>query len=126
MLHFLTDEHISPVVAEQALIKCPGIKITAFRSWREGYFLGTRDIVFLPEATRDGLTLVSYDQRTIPVILKGWAEAGFDHAGVVFVDEKSLAPQDFGGLIRALCYLWKSERGAEWTNRVVFLQAPPK
>ncbi len=124
MLHFLTDEHISPVVAEQAVRKCPGIKITAIHDWRDGWFLGTQDPVFLPEAAKDGLTLVSYDPRTLRPLLKSWAEAGQHHAGVVFVDEKTIVPQDFGGLIEALIHLWKRERRADWTNRVVFLRPP--
>ena len=124
MLHFLTDEHISPIVASQALRKYPGIRITAFHHWRSGHFLGTQDPVWIPEAVRDGLTLVTYDQKTIRPLIKDWAERSVHHLGVVFVDEKSIAPQDFGGLVAALCNLWKSERRADWKNRVVFLRPP--
>ena len=124
MLQFLLDEHISPVVARAAGARCRGLKIVAFRHWRSGSFLGADDRVFLPDARTDGLTLVTYDQRTIPPLLKEWAEHGIDHGGVVFVDEKTIAPQDFGGLIEALCQLWKRERRADWTNRVVFLRKP--
>lgn len=124
MLQFLLDEHISPVIAREAAAKCRGMKVTAFQHWRGGGFLGAADRVFLPEARKEALTLVSYDQRTIRPLLKEWAEQGIDHAGLVFVDEKTIAPQDFGGLIEALCQLWKSERRRDWTNRVVFLRKP--
>src|SRR5262245_19830889 len=120
MLHLLTDEHISPVVATQAVRKCPGIKINAIHQWRSGEFLGSIDRVWIPEAVADGLTLVTYDQKTIRPLLKDWVERNITHRGVVFVDEKSIVPQDFGGLVKALCHLWRLERHADWTNRVIF------
>ena len=124
MLQFLLDEHISPAVARQAALKHARMKIVALKHWRSGNFLGIEDRVFLPEAKKDGLTLVSYDQRTIRPLLKEWAEQGIAHGGVVFVDTKTIAPDNFGRLVAALSDLWKSERRADWTNRVVFLRKP--
>ena len=87
--------------------------------------MGVEDELFLPEAIKDGMILVSYDQKTIAPLLKLWAETGVDHTGVVFVDHKTIPPQDFGGLISALCHLWRTEQRADWTNRVIFLRPPP-
>jgi hypothetical protein len=42
--------------------------------WEGGGFLGKGDSVCLLEAAEQGLTLVSYDPRTIPASLKIWAE----------------------------------------------------
>jgi hypothetical protein len=122
MLQFLLDEHISPAVARGAIAKYPGIKITTLAAWRGGSFLGTSDAVFLSQAAKDGLTLVTYDQRTIRPLLKVWLESGVHHGGVVFVDQRTLSPRDFGGLIRSLGQLWKAQRRLVWTNRVVFLR----
>jgi hypothetical protein len=123
MLHFLTDEHISPAVAEQARRKHPGTKIIALHDWRDGQFLGASDAVFIPEAAKENLTFVSYDLRTTRPLLKLWAELGIHHTGIVFIDEKTIAPQDFGGLVRALGLLWQGEKNADWNDRVVFLQS---
>ena len=125
MLRLLLDEHISPVVAREAAAHCAGLRIVAFRAWRNGRFLGLPDRLFLPEAFQEKLTLVTYHQRTIRPLLKEWAEQGVQHTGIIFVDTKTIPPQDFGGLVTALCHLWKSERRADWTNRVVFLRPPP-
>ena len=56
----------------------------------------------LNEAAKQKLTLVTYDRRTIPPLLKAWAEEGLRHAGVIFVDDKTISPADIGGLVSAL------------------------
>ena len=95
-LRFLTDEHISPAVAREARRHCAGLSVISMREWHDGAFLGSKDEVVVSEASREGL---------------------------VFVDEKTIAPQDIGGLVFAICLLWRSERRAAWLNRVVFLKA---
>jgi hypothetical protein len=122
MLALLLDEHISPVVAEQLNRKHSRIRVIALRDWQAGRFLGAPDSLILSEAAREGQTLVSYDQRTIRPLLKSWIEQSVDNGGVVFVDEKAIAPQDVGALVKAIGRLWKSERKANWRNRVVFLR----
>ena len=76
----------------------------------------------LKEAARQGLTLVTYDCRTIPPLLKTWGESGRDHGGVIFVDEKSISPADIGGLVRALNMLIREQGKMDWKNRVCFLR----
>lgn len=75
----------------------------------------------LQAAAARQLTLVTYDLRTIPPLLKIWAETGVHHQGVIFVDRKSIDPGDIGGLIRALCELFDALREADWTDRIVYL-----
>jgi hypothetical protein len=79
------------------------------------------DSVCMREAAAQGLTLVTYDRRTIPPLLKIWAEQGRQHAGVIFVDEKTISAADIGGLVRALSILTKQARKWDWTDRVCFL-----
>jgi hypothetical protein len=69
-----------------------------------------------------GLTLVTYDRRTIPLLLKVWAEEGRRHGGVIFVDEKTISPADTGGLVRALSELVRSTTRWDWTERICFLR----
>jgi hypothetical protein len=89
--------------------------------WESGNFLGQEDAAFLKQATIQGLTLASYNRRTIPPILKAWAEEGRRHAGVIFVDDKSIAPSNIGGLVLALSGLLKEARNWDWTDRICFL-----
>jgi len=90
--------------------------------WEEGGFLGQEDAACLREATAQRLTLVTYDRRTIPPLLKVWAEEGRHHAGVIFVDDKTIAPSDIGGLVVALEGLVKEARNWDWTDRICFLR----
>jgi hypothetical protein len=70
--------------------------------------------------SRQGLTLVTYDRRTIPPLLKTWAEEERTHGGVVFVDEKTISPADIGGLVWALTRLARETGNWDWTNRIYF------
>ena len=122
MLQLLTDEQISPAVARHAPSRCRGIAIKAIQSWEGGHFLSATAEVVLREAHKQKLTLVTFDLKTIPPLLRVWAEQGIDHGGVVLVDEKTFAQNDTGGLIAGLCALWKAESLANWMNRVVYLR----
>jgi hypothetical protein len=90
--------------------------------WEGGKFLGKDDPACLQQAAASGLTLVTYDRRTIPIILKAWAEEQRDHGGVIFVDEKTISPADIGGQVRALANLAKQTGKWDWRNRILFLQ----
>jgi hypothetical protein len=82
--------------------------------------LGLADEAILEEAAAQKLTLVTYDLKTIPPLLKTWMEA--DHGGVIFVDNKTIPASDFGGLIRALQELSRHATKWDWRNRVYFLR----
>lgn len=122
MLRLLLDEHISPRVAEGLRRRDPSVVVHAMANWEHGNFLGQDDSACLMEAARQRLTLVTYDRRTIPRLLKTWAESGRRHGGVIFVDEKSIAPADVGGVVQALQRLCKASARWDWTDRICFLR----
>jgi len=125
MLKLLLDEHISPDVAEGLRRRRRSLVIHCMTEWEGGGFLGKDDSACLLEAAEQGLTLVTYDRRTIPPLLKIWAEEGRRHGGVVFVDEKTISPADIGGLVRALLQLFKETGKWDWIDRVYFLGRRP-
>lgn len=122
MLKLLLDEHVSPRVAAGLQRRDRTLIVHSMPEWEEGSFLGQEDDACLREAAIQGLTLVTYDRRTIPPLLKTWAEQGRQHGGVIFVDEKTITPADIGALVRALHSLAKETRRWDWTDRVCFLQ----
>lgn len=125
MLKFLLDEQISPYVAEGLRRRSRRRVARCLAQWEDGRFLGLADELLLQEAARQKTTLVTYDRRTIPPLLKSWAEEGRDHGGVVFVDRETMSSSDFGGLIRALLALWEEAGDWDWTNRIVTLRRGP-
>jgi hypothetical protein len=122
MLKLLLDEHISPDVAAGMRRFDRKIVVRGMVEWEDGSFLGQEDSACLQEAAVQRLTLVTYDRRTIPPLLKNWAEEGRQHAGVIFVDEKTISPADIGGLVQSLGILVKEARNWDWTDRVCFLR----
>jgi hypothetical protein len=122
MLKLLLDEHVSPRVAAGLRRRNPALTICALAEWESGSFIGQDDASCLRHAAAHHWTLVTYDRRTIPPLLKSWAEAGQFHGGVIFVDEKTIPPSDIGGLVRALATLAREAATQDWTNRVCFLR----
>jgi hypothetical protein len=122
MLKLLLDEHISPEVARGLRRRNRAIVVHSMVEWEGGDFLGQDDAACLQEAAAQGLTLVTYDRRTIPPLLKTWAEEQRTHGGVIFVDEKTISPADIGGLVRALAKLAKEAGNWDWTDRISFLR----
>jgi hypothetical protein len=122
MLKLLLDEHISPEVVKGVQRRKRSLVVQSMVEWESGNFLGKEDSVCLLEAAKQRLTLVTYDRRTIPPLLKLWAEEGRSHGGVIFVDEKTISPADIGGLVRALISLAGEAGEIDWTNQVYFLR----
>jgi hypothetical protein len=124
MLRYLLDEHISPRVAVQVSRKCPEIVIVSLQVWHDGALLQADDDTLLRAAAQEGFTLVTYDQRTIPALLFEWGQAGFDHGGVIFIDERCIAPEAIGTLVKALITMWNARSNLEWKNRLIYARDP--
>ena len=122
MLKLLLDEHISPDVAKGLRRRNRMLEVRYLVEWEDGHFLGQEDSPCLREAAVQGMTLVTYDRRTIPPLLKTWADEGRTHGGVVCVDENTISPADIGGLVRALTRLARGTGDWDWTNRICFLR----
>lgn len=122
MLKLLLDEQISPRVATGLRQRVPHIAVRSLTEWEGGCFLGLSDEALLAEASAQNFSLATYDRRTIPPLLKSWADQGRIHAGVIFVDDKTISPSDFGGLIRALQKLWQDAHKWDWTDRIILLR----
>jgi hypothetical protein len=122
MLKLLLDEHISRAVAEGLRRRHRQLVVFCMAEWEGGEFLGQQDSACLKQAAIQGLTLVTYDRRTIPPLLKAWGEEEQKHGGVIFVDEKTISPSDTGGLIGGLSDLSRKTAKWDWTDRICFLR----
>lgn len=121
MLRILLDEHLSPKVARQMARRQPDLAVVSLQAWRGGAFLQARDEAMLAAACEEGLTLLTYDLRTIVPLLKSLGERGISHGGVILVDDRTIPQNNIGGLVRALERLWNGHGHLDWTDRVTFL-----
>lgn len=122
MLAFLLDEQISHVVMEQVRQKRSDIQIESVLLWRSGDLRGKDDALVLSAAQEENLTLVTYDQKTIGPLVTQWAMEGRDHAGVIFLDDNSIAQEDVGSKVRALLSIWEQAYALDWTNAINYLK----
>ena len=116
------DSHISPAVARGVVRRCRGLQAIHLRDWQQRRFLNAPDAELLTAAARDGWVLVTYDLRTFVPLLRDWAETQQHHAGVILVDDTTVASHDVGALIAALAELWRAQGLDDWTDRVVYLK----
>jgi hypothetical protein len=125
VLRLLLDAHISPSVAREVCRHRPECEIVALRDWRAGEFLDEPDDgVILEWALADRLAPVTRDVSSISPLLVDWGLSGKEHAGIIFVDDRTIAERDIKGLVRAVVELWDEERSTDWQNRVHFLRRP--
>ncbi len=118
-MKLLLDAHISPAVVQAVNTGC--VDIVALRDWHTGIYLEADDEIILRAAHDEMRTFVTYDLRTIPPLLKSWAEQGIAHGGVVLVDDRTIAASDIGGIARALSRLVEQLGDSHWENRITYL-----
>ncbi len=123
MLRFLLDEHLSPDLVAAVQTLQAEIVVISLPEWGKGRYVGADDRTILAAAYEQGLTLVTYDQKTIPPLLVAWGERATPHAGVVFGSIHTIPTSDIGSLAlaRALVRLWRRDADLDWTNQVAYL-----
>ncbi len=85
---------------------------------------GRRDRDLLLAAASAGLTLVTYDLKTILSLIVEISAEGQSHEGIIFVDALTIANDEFGTLTRALLSFWERYQSLDWLNRIHFLDKP--
>jgi predicted nuclease of predicted toxin-antitoxin system len=118
MLRLLLDHHISPEVVTAVRRLQAGIRVEHVQ---QRHWQALQDPELLRQARANQLTLVTYDQASLADFLRQFAVDQEDHAGVIFVDTKTIRPSDIGGLARALARLCSREKDATWLNRIYYL-----
>src|SRR3954454_861162 len=99
-MQLLLDAHFSQTVSRA--LREGGADAVTLDEWHDGLYRHRPDHVILEAAAAEARILVTYDNRILSDILIAWATIGRSHAGVVFVNNRTIRQQDVGGLVRAL------------------------
>ncbi len=102
--------------------QCSGIDVAHLADWRGGAYRTAEDELILTACFEEGRSLVSYDQRTIPAVLRRWATEERPHAGVIFGDINTVPANHPGAVARALAALVEECSGSDMTNAVLYLR----
>jgi len=123
---FLFDCHISKAAVTALRKKSSSIQAEHLATWRGGVLLRAADEDILAACHDEGRIFVTFDQRTIPDILRQWAAEERQHSGVVFGDENIVKPGDSGSVAAALTTLTKEMGDADSANMIRFLRPAPR
>jgi hypothetical protein len=118
----LLDVHIQKATVPALQRRCPTADIAHISEWKGGLFRTADDADILLACFSDNRVLVTYDQRTIPGLLRRWAAEERHHAGVIFGDSNSVPANDPGAVAAALSVLMQSMSGSDTTNVVRYLR----
>jgi hypothetical protein len=119
MLRFLTDSHVPPHIAKAAA-RLAAVEVIPLREWHGGLYLHEIDPKIIERAWDEGLTILTYDVNTFPLHIKARLENGMHHAGVVYVSAR-FRQNEIGAVARGIVRLWRQNKGADWTDRIYFL-----
>jgi len=101
-----------------------GIDAFHLTDWLGGAYLRSLDASILERALADRRVFVSYDQSTIPELLREWAGSGKHNAGVILIDARTIRQSDHGGQLTALRAFVAEHGGEDWTDQVRYLPRP--
>jgi len=123
-VRLLLDCHIAKATVQALRNSSFNLDAEHLAGWRSGAFLRASDEDILAACHRERRAFVTFDQRTIPDLLRLWAAEQWPHSGVIFGDENTVRPSHPGAVARALARLAKEVGDSDTTNLVRFLRAP--
>jgi hypothetical protein len=122
-VRLLLDCHIAKATVQALRKRVSSLDAQHLAGWRSGAFLRASDEDILAACHREQRVFVTFDQRTVPDLLRSWAAEQRPHSGVIFGDENTVRPSHPGAVAIALARLAKEIGGSDTTNLVRFLRA---
>jgi hypothetical protein len=119
----LLDCHVAKATVQALRKNIPTLDAKHLANWRSGAFLRASDEDILAACHQERWAFVTFDQRTIPDLLRSWAAEQPAHSGVIFGDENTVNPSYPGTVAAALARLAKEIGDADTTNLVRFLRS---
>ena len=125
-MKLLLDYHIKKATVPALKRRCPELDVAHIADWRDGALRAAEDADILVACFEERRLFVTYDQRTIPGLLRRWAAEDISHAGVIFGDSDSVPANDPGTVAAALSALVEEISSSDMTNGVRYLRRAPE
>jgi hypothetical protein len=122
-VRLLLDCHISKATVQAVRKILSSREVEHLAGWRSGAFLRASDEDILSACHQERRPFVTFDQRTIPDLLRSWAAEQRGHSGVIFGDENTVKPSHPGSMAGALARLAREIGDSDTTNLVRFFHA---
>jgi hypothetical protein len=99
----------------------PHLDAIHLADWQHGAFLHAGDTEILAACAAEGRVWLTYDQHTIPGLLRQWAAEDRPHGGVVFGDRNTVPPNDVKAVAVAIAHFVAEIGEADTTNLIQYL-----
>jgi hypothetical protein len=123
-LKLLLDVHIKKAAVAALTRAVSAVDVAHIADWKAGALRTAEDREILSACAEDNRVFVTYDQRTIPGLLRTWAAEERSHAGVILGDDDSVPSNDPGAVAKALKALLAELSDTNMTNVVRHLRRP--
>jgi hypothetical protein len=120
----LLDGHIKKAAVPALQSRCLGLEVIHISDWQGGLFRTADDQEILTTCFQENRVFVTYDQRTVPGLLRRWAAEERSHAGVIFGDSDSVPANNPGAVAAALSDFIQELSESDLTNVVRYLRRP--
>jgi predicted nuclease of predicted toxin-antitoxin system len=122
-VRLLLDCHIAKATVTVLQKRHAVLDTEHLATWHSGHFLRSSDEEILVACHRENRVLVTFDQRTIPDLLRAWASGQRPHAGVIFGDTNTVKPNRPASVAAALARLVTESRASDMTNIIRYLRS---
>jgi len=122
-VRLLLDGHIKKAAVAALQRRCPDLEVVHIADWRGGSYRTAEDAAILAACFEEDRVFVTYDQRTIPGLLRNWAAEERPHAGVIFGDSNAVPADNPGAVARAIAILASELAETDTTNLVRYLRS---
>ncbi len=123
-MKLLLDCHIVKATLAALRKIAPSIQVEHLADWRGGAFLRADDGEILAGCYEERRAFVTFDQKTIPDLLRQWAAEERPHYGVFFGDRNTVKPNKPGAVAAAIAALVAELGDRPTANMVRFLRRP--
>lgn len=121
-MKLLLDSHVKKAVVDALRRRVPHIDAVHLADWRHGALPQADDADILAACHEEGRVWLTYDQQTVPDMLRQWAADHRPHTGVVFGDRNTVPPNRAKAVAAAVARLVAEIGEADTTNLIRYLR----